>query len=71
MKCCTIATDGWQYWFANSSHPQTKRLFKDLELVANVEEGLGNVTRSFFWQYAFLASRAQLEYIVQNNYTDE
>lgn len=40
---------------------------KDLEYVANVEEGLNNVTKAFFWPYAFLGSRAEIEYIVTNN----
>lgn len=29
-----------------------------------------NVTSAFFWGYAFVGSRAQLQYIVQNNLTD-
>lgn len=35
--------------------------------MANVEEGLNNVTKAFFWPYAFLGSRAEIEYIVTNN----
>lgn len=64
------AKDGWQYWFTNSSHIQTRKLLKNIELVANVEEGLRNVTSAFFWGYAFLGSRTQLEYIVQHNFSD-
>lgn len=63
--------DGWQDWFTNSTHPLTKKLIKDLELVANVDEGLSNVTKAFFWPYAFLGSRSQLEYIVEGNFTNE
>lgn len=66
-----IVNDGWQYWFTNSSHALTKKLLKNLEFVADVEEGLNNVTKAFFWPYAFLGSRAQLEYIVETNFTDE
>lgn len=65
----TLSTDGWQYWFVNSSHPATKKLLKNLEFVDNVDEGLGNVTNAFFWGYAFIGSRSQLEYIIQNNFT--
>lgn len=42
---------------------------KDLELVADVQEGLNNVTKAFFWPYAFLGSRLQLEYLVEGNFT--
>lgn len=44
---------------------------RDLELVANVQEGLNNVTKAFFWPYAFLGSRSQLEYIVEGNFTHQ
>lgn len=67
----TLAQDGWQYWFTNSSDPDARRLLKSLELVSDVEEGLRNVTQAFFWGYAFLGSRAQLQYIVQNNLVQE
>lgn len=43
---------------------------KGLELVSDVDEGLRNVTSAFFWGYAFVGSRAQLQFIVQNNLTD-
>lgn len=66
-----LENDGWQNWFTNSTHPLTKKLIKDLELVANVDEGLSNVTKAFFWPYAFLGSRSQLEYIVGGNFTNE
>lgn len=42
-----------------------------MEFVSNLEEGIGNVTQSFFWNYAFLGSTAQLEFMVQKNFTDE
>lgn len=67
----TMDRGGWERWFSNSSHVKTNRLLKNLEFVANIEEGLGNVTKAFFWSYAFLGSRAQLEYIVSMNFTAE
>ena len=45
----------------------TTRLLKDLEYVANLDEGINNVTQAFFWPYAFLGSRAEIEYIVATN----
>lgn len=59
--------DGWQYWFLNSTDWKARRLIKNLEFVDEIEEGIGNVTSAFFWGYAFLGSRAQLQYIVTNN----
>lgn len=35
--------------------------------MANLEEGINNVTQAFFWPYAFLGSRAEIEYIVATN----
>ncbi|XP_061392925.1 ionotropic receptor 21a-like [Musca vetustissima] len=67
----TIDNGGWESWFQNSSHEPTARLFQKMEYVSSVEEGIGNVTQSFFWNYAFLGSRAQLEYLVQANFTNE
>lgn len=60
---------GWQYWFENSSDPITSTLMKDIEFLVDVESGLKNTTRAFFWPYAFLGSRAQLDYIVRTNFT--
>lgn len=66
-KYLFLGKDGWEFWFTNSSDPQATDLLSDLEFVDDVEEGLGNVTSAFFFGYAFLGSRAQLEYIVSNN----
>lgn len=63
--------DGWQSWFLNSTHALTQRLVRNQELVADVQEGLNNVTKAFFWPYAFLGSRAQLEYMVEGNFTHQ
>ncbi|TMW53488.1 hypothetical protein DOY81_001424 [Sarcophaga bullata] len=67
----TLDNGGWESWFQNSSHEATVRLFNKMEYVSSLEEGIGNVTQSFFWNYAFLGSRAQLEYMVQANFTKE
>lgn len=61
--------DGWQYWYQNSSDPATLKLYKNLDLVPTVEEGLRNTTNAFFWKYAFLGSKQQLDYIVRTNFT--
>lgn len=66
-----IDKDGWQYWFLNSTDEDARSLIKNLEFVDDVEEGLSNVTQAFFWGYAFLGSRAQLQYIVTNNISME
>nr|QEI46863.1 ionotropic receptor 21a [Galleria mellonella] len=65
----TLDRGGWETWFANSSDPKTNKLIKKIEFVPNVEAGIRNTTKAFFWPYAFLGSRAQLEYIVQANFT--
>uniref|UniRef100_A0A2H1WG37 SFRICE007894.2 n=1 Tax=Spodoptera frugiperda TaxID=7108 RepID=A0A2H1WG37_SPOFR len=65
----TLDRGGWEKWFLNSSDPQTNKLLKKLELVPNVEAGIRNTTKAFFWPYAFIGSKAELEYIVQANFT--
>uniref|UniRef100_A0AAU6NDM9 IR21a n=1 Tax=Mythimna loreyi TaxID=667449 RepID=A0AAU6NDM9_9NEOP len=65
----TLDRGGWETWFLNSSDPDTAKLMKKLELVPNVEAGIRNTTKAFFWPYAFLGSKAELEYIVQANFT--
>lgn len=62
---------GWESWFQNSTHESTAKLYKKMEFVGSLEEGIGNVTQSFFWNYAFLGSKARLEYLVQSNYSTE
>lgn len=52
--------------FLNSYDKETGRLFRKLEYVQTLTEGLGNVTNAYFlFPYAFIGSRAQLEYLVQ------
>ncbi|XP_055845959.1 ionotropic receptor 21a [Episyrphus balteatus] len=67
----TLDRGGWEKWFQNSTHESTAKLYKKMEFVATLEEGIGNVTQSFFWKYAFLGSKAQLEYLVQSNFSND
>ncbi|XP_013149328.1 PREDICTED: uncharacterized protein LOC106111731 [Papilio polytes] len=66
----TLDRGGWEKWFLNSSDPDTNRLFKKIEYVPDVRTGIRNVTRAFFWPYAFLGSQAELEHIVLANFTN-
>ena len=60
---------GWERWFINSSDPLTNKLFKKIEFVPDVKAGIRNTTKAFFFPYAFLGSQAELEYIVQSNFS--
>lgn len=42
-----------------------------MEYVSSVEAGLRNTTKAFFWSYAFLGSRAELDYVVRTNFSTE
>lgn len=66
---CCWDRGGWERWFWNSSDSYTERLFNKIEFLSNVESGLRNTTKAFFWPYAFLGSRAELDYIVRTNFT--
>ncbi|CAB3239717.1 unnamed protein product [Arctia plantaginis] len=61
---------GWERWFLNSSDPYTNKLLKKVELVPNVEAGIRNTTKAFFWPHAFLGSKAEFEYIAQANFSE-
>lgn len=65
----TLNKGGWEYWFKNSTDSASQKLLKNLELLPNIESGLINITRAIFWPYAFLGPKAQLDYIVQTNFT--
>ncbi|XP_026319536.1 ionotropic receptor 21a [Hyposmocoma kahamanoa] len=65
----TLDRGGWERWFFNSSDDLTNKLLKKMEFVPNVEAGIRNTTKAFFWPYAFLGSQAELEYIIQTNFT--
>lgn len=56
--------------FTFKSDADARKLLKNLELVSDVDEGLRNVTQAFFWGYAFLGSREQLRFMIQNNLTN-
>ncbi|EDW00493.1 ionotropic receptor 21a [Drosophila grimshawi] len=71
FRVCTLDNGGWERWFQNSTHEPTSKLYNKMEFVGSLEEGIGNVTQSFFWNYAFLGSKARLEYLVQSNYSNE
>ncbi|GJQ67070.1 hypothetical protein Trydic_g21960 [Trypoxylus dichotomus] len=68
-KIGTLDKGGWSFWFKNCTDLASQRLVENLELLPNIESGLRNITKAFFWPYAFLGSRAQLDYIVQTNFT--
>ncbi|KAH8303948.1 hypothetical protein KR044_000414, partial [Drosophila immigrans] len=71
FRVCTLDNGGWESWFKSSEHEATSKLYRKMEFVGSLEEGIGNVTQSFFWNYAFLGSKARLEYLVQSNYSNE
>ncbi|XP_014213410.1 ionotropic receptor 21a [Copidosoma floridanum] len=48
--------------------PFLKKLFRKIEYVPSVLEGIQNASRAYFWPYAFLASRTSLDYIVQTDF---
>uniref|UniRef100_A0A336KDE3 CSON007744 protein n=1 Tax=Culicoides sonorensis TaxID=179676 RepID=A0A336KDE3_CULSO len=66
----TYDRGGWERWFLNSTHEKTAKLIKKLEFVGNAEEGVNNVTQAWFWPYAFIASKRELQFIIDTNYTD-
>lgn len=65
--------DGWNEWFNQSTteDPFLKKLFRKIEYVPTVLEGVQNASRAYFWPYAFLASRTSLDYIVQTDFAPE
>ncbi|XP_058449220.1 ionotropic receptor 21a [Malaya genurostris] len=67
----TLNRGGWERWFLNSSDTSTAKLLRKLEFVSSIEEGIRNVTEAFFISYAFIGSKAELEYLVQSNFSDE
>ncbi|XP_038113547.1 ionotropic receptor 21a isoform X2 [Culex quinquefasciatus] len=67
----TLDRGGWERWFLNSSDASTAKLLKKLEFVSSLEEGIKNVTDAWLISYAFIGSKAELNYLVQSNYSDE
>lgn len=68
-KILTLDKGGWESRFNNLSDANAEKLMAKHELVPTIEMGLQNTTKSFFWNYAFLGSRAELDYIVRTNFT--
>ncbi|CAG4983712.1 unnamed protein product [Colias eurytheme] len=65
----TLDRGGWERWFVNTSDPMTNKLLKKVELVPDIRTGIRNITKAFFWPYAFLGSKAELEYLIQSNFS--
>ncbi|XP_017776455.1 PREDICTED: ionotropic receptor 21a [Nicrophorus vespilloides] len=65
----TLDKGGWQNMLVNSTDKYTKKIFKNMEFLPNVESGFKNITKAFFWPYAFLGSESELNYIVRNNFS--
>uniref|UniRef100_A0A182Q0J3 Ionotropic glutamate receptor L-glutamate and glycine-binding domain-containing protein n=1 Tax=Anopheles farauti TaxID=69004 RepID=A0A182Q0J3_9DIPT len=63
----TLDRGGWERWFLNSSHTATNKLLKDLRFVSSVDEGVRNVTGAFLISYAFIGSKAELEFLIKSN----
>lgn len=61
--------DGWEYWYDNITDPAAVKLLDRRDFVPDIESGLRNVTRAFFWGYSLLASRAQMDFIIRTNFT--
>ena len=72
MSKCLVFTDhnGWEQWFnlSNTDDPFLHKLFRKIEYVPTILEGVQNASRAFFWPYAFLASRTALDYFVQTDF---
>ncbi|KAL1493381.1 hypothetical protein ABEB36_011445 [Hypothenemus hampei] len=62
---------GWPSWFNNLTDESSNKLLQKVDYVSDVESGLKNVTKAFFWPYAFLGSREELKYIVKTNFSLE
>ncbi|XP_030748843.1 ionotropic receptor 21a [Sitophilus oryzae] len=60
---------GWPNWFLNVTDVASQKLMKKVDYVPDTESGLKNVTKAFFWPYAYLASREELSYIVKSNFS--
>lgn len=44
------------------------RLLKSINYVSNINDGIKNTSKAFFWPYAFLGSKLTLEYIAQDKF---
>ncbi|CAG9760372.1 unnamed protein product [Ceutorhynchus assimilis] len=57
---------GWNHWFRNISDEASRKLLGKVDYVPDVESGLKNVTKAFFWSYAFLGSKEELTYVANS-----
>ncbi|KAJ8683603.1 hypothetical protein QAD02_019395 [Eretmocerus hayati] len=66
----TLNHNGWEQWFNvnTTEDPFLKKLFRKMEYVPSVMDGVVNASRAYFWPYAFLASRTALDYIIQTDF---
>lgn len=71
FRFVTLDRGGWERWFINSSDTSTEKLIRRLKFVSNIDEGIRNVTEAFLISYAFIGSKAELDYLVQSNFSDE
>ncbi|XP_066155389.1 ionotropic receptor 21a [Euwallacea fornicatus] len=60
---------GWPTWFKNVTGKNSEKILSQVDYVPTVESGLVNVTKAFFWPYAMLGSREELQFIVKTNFT--
>lgn len=70
LRFPTIDHNGWEDWFNvnTTDDPFLKSLFRKMEYVPTLLEGVHNASRAYFWPYAFLASKTSLEYIIQTDF---
>ncbi|XP_044742097.1 ionotropic receptor 21a [Chrysoperla carnea] len=68
-RIITLNNDGWSTWFMNSSDNRVVKLMKNLRVVPDVQTAVYNITHAFFWPYAFLGSRANLDYMIRTNFS--
>ncbi|KAL3270486.1 hypothetical protein HHI36_021029 [Cryptolaemus montrouzieri] len=64
----TLDKGGWVNRFSNSTDPVVEKLMAEVDLVPTIEEGIKNVTKAFFWPYAFLGSKANLDYYIRTKF---
>ncbi|XP_044020596.1 ionotropic receptor 21a [Aphidius gifuensis] len=66
----TLNHDGWESWFnyTNMTDPIGVRLLESINYVSNINDGIKNTSKAFFWPYAFLGSKLTLEYIAQDKF---
>ncbi|XP_016844519.1 ionotropic receptor 21a isoform X1 [Nasonia vitripennis] len=66
----TLDHNGWENWFNvnTTDDPLLQSLFRKMEYLPTLLEGVHNASRAYFWPYAFLASKTSLEYIIQTDF---